>query len=55
MSPELKAMMAKIMEERDEIVCAFLAKHGCNPEDAEQVIRFSPEGLTWRVRKIENA
>lgn len=46
--------LERIAEEREEILAAFLSKYGCNPDEAEQVIKYRFGSITWYVRKKEN-
>ena len=41
----------QVMEQRDEILRAFVAKYGCGPEEIEIVENFEPNAKTWSVRK----
>lgn len=44
--------MKKIMEQREEILEAFVAKYGFEPEEAVQVEFKTPNGSNgWMVRK----
>lgn len=50
----LPMLLARIMEQREEILCAFVAKYGCQPDEAEQVQGTLPDGAPcWSVRKRE--
>jgi hypothetical protein len=43
--------LAYIIEQREEIITAFIAKYGCQPDEIEQV-EERYDGLTkWYVRK----
>ena len=55
----IKKIQIEIVEQREEILTAFLAKWGMNPEDCEQVVDFSDYQngtIRWSVRrkKIKN-
>jgi|SRR6185312_1875692 len=42
----------KAMEQREEILTAFIAKYGCQPDEMEQVeLRHKDGGIIWCVRK----
>jgi hypothetical protein len=41
----------KIIDQREEILEAFLAKHGMQPEEAVQVITFGSNTIEWRIEK----
>ena len=40
-----------VLEQREEILKAFIAKHGYQPEEIEQVFQSTPDGFRWWVRK----
>jgi hypothetical protein len=40
---------AKIVQQREVVLTAFIAKMGCQPEDVVQVVRFYPDRVTWRL------
>lgn len=42
-------------EQREEIVKAFIAQHGCSPDECEQVIENTTTGTKWYVRKKAGA
>ena len=42
-----------IYEQREEILRAFVAKHGCQPEEVHQVIEQYPDKIIWRVQKSQ--
>jgi hypothetical protein len=39
----------KIVQQRELVLTAFIAKIGCQPEDVVQVVRFYPDRVTWRL------
>lgn len=39
-----------IMLEREEILTAFIAKYGCEPDEIEQVEEPTEFGMKWYVR-----
>jgi hypothetical protein len=45
--PEL---LRQIYEQREEILEAFIAKYGCEPDECEQVVQRSPDGEKYWVR-----
>jgi hypothetical protein len=47
-----KALEA-IYAQREEILTAFVAKYGCQPDEVVQLTRFSEEGQEWRVELIK--
>ncbi len=54
-TPEKKIsdLLQEIEAQREEILRAFIAKFGCNPEEAEQVEFKNEDGMpVWRVRRI---
>lgn len=53
MNQHAKRIMNKILEQREEILAAFVAKHGFEPDEAEQVIERVDNSLQtkWFVRK----
>lgn len=52
LSAEAVKAMRRVMEQREEIMEAFVAKYGFEPEDAVQ-IEFKTEngGFGWMIRK----
>ncbi len=43
----------KIMSQREEILSAFIAKYGIEPENVVQVLQYTNEGIQfWVERKI---
>lgn len=47
--------LKEVMEQRNEILEAFIAKYGCQPEEAEQVLQMMPDGTqVFSVRKRPN-
>ena len=43
---------AIIMAQREEILRAFIARHGCKPEECEQVIQETDTGMRYSVRRL---
>ncbi len=41
----------RIIEQREEILRAFVAKYKLHPDECEQVIEQSKDKIVWRVRK----
>ena len=44
-----------IKEQREEIVKAFIAQHGCSPDECEQVVENTTTVTKWYVRKKAGA
>lgn len=40
----------RVMRDREEILTAFIAKHGCGPDDVIQIEQRNADGLRWYVR-----
>lgn len=40
-----------VMEQREEILTAFIAKYGMHPDEVEQIEQYTSEGIVWSVRK----
>lgn len=54
LSVKVEEMIAAIYAQREEILTAFIAKHGFQPEEAEQVEERRDDGTTvWYIRKRE--
>ena len=52
-------VMAKVMEQREKILCAFVAETGYYPGEAEQIVQVINEGDNvtikyWIQKKEEN-
>lgn len=47
---DIKDLLQKIYEQREEILTAFIAKYGCGPDECEQVVQLSPDGEKYWVR-----
>jgi propanediol dehydratase large subunit len=48
----VKILLDGIQKQRDEILQAFIAKHGCEPDECEQVIIADTSSvIRWFVRK----
>jgi chorismate mutase len=45
-----KKISEKIHEQREEILEAFIAKYGCEPQDLVQIIQQTEEGIKFFVR-----
>lgn len=41
----------EITKQREEIIEAFIAKYGTNPDEIEQVVESTPTQIIWYVRK----
>ena len=44
-------MVTGLMEQREEILKAFIAKYGIEPDDVEQVFEHEGDKIIWRVRR----
>lgn len=51
MGDVIKKTLCEVMKKREEIVRAFVAKYGWNPDECEQVIQMMPDGQRWFVRR----
>jgi hypothetical protein len=51
MYQKIKYQINAIMQQREEILTAFIAKYGCQPEEVEQVILHGIDSITWEIRK----
>ena len=40
-----------IQSQREEVLKAFLAKHGVEPDEVEQVVIISDRGIRWSLRR----
>ena len=41
----------KVMLQREEILTAFIAKYGCEPDEIVQVVTLTPTGSTWTIER----
>jgi hypothetical protein len=48
---EMRKAVARIQEQRDEIITAFIAKYQVGPDEIEQVEQRTPTGSVWYVRR----
>jgi hypothetical protein len=48
---KILAISKQIMEQREEILKAFIAKYGFAPDEAVQVIEYTHNGTRWYVEK----
>ena len=48
---KIQQKVREIHAQREEILAAFLAKHGIQPDEAVQVIEYHDGGMSWSVRK----
>jgi len=46
----IKEIHARILEQREEILTAFLAKYGVEADKVEQVINVGPQGMSWYLK-----
>ena len=52
---EISKQLEEIFIQRDEILRAFIAKNGCDPDETEQIVEHSLDGgFKWKVRKKED-
>lgn len=55
MTIAVRVMLDKIYKQREEILQAFIAKYGYEPDEVEQVIISDQDStVRWFVRKKEN-
>lgn len=47
----VKKQLLEVLSQREEIIIAFIAKYGCNPEEIEQVEQRTKNGTIWFLRK----
>lgn len=48
----IKAITEKIFSQREEVLQAFIAKYGCEPDECEQVIISDCDTvIRWSIRK----
>lgn len=53
---KVETKLKEAREQKEEILTAFLAKYGYEPDEVMQVEQHNPDGsITWFVRKRENA
>ncbi len=51
LTPELRRLSVEIAQQREEILRAFIAKYGWQPDEIEQVQEYRLDGVHWYVRK----
>ncbi len=51
LAPELRRLSVEIQQQREEILRAFIAKYGWQPDEVEQVQEYRLDGVRWYVRK----
>ncbi len=52
LTDKLSLLLTRIHSQREEILTAFIAKYGCEPEECEQVVICSHDStIKWFVRK----
>jgi hypothetical protein len=57
LSPNWNSILKSILEQREEILTAFIAKYGCQPDEAEQITQHDKDGniiYYVRMKKIKN-
>lgn len=47
---ETKKIMDGISQQREEILTAFVAKYGADPDQVEQVVQFGADRASWHVK-----
>jgi hypothetical protein len=50
---EYQEFIKKIMQQREEIAEAFIAKYGLDPSEVEQVVEYQPMKIVYYLRKKE--
>lgn len=48
----MQRAMADIISQRDEILIAFIAKYGCEPNECIQIEQQTPYGRIWKVQRV---
>ncbi len=51
MNDSINKQVRSILEDREEIIKAFIAKHGFDPDEMEQVHETTENGSCWYLRK----
>ena len=51
MISKLQGLFDDIHDQRDDILTAFIAKYGLEPNDIEQVVTMEDDCVVWSVRK----
>jgi hypothetical protein len=47
----LKKLMEEIVEQREEILKAFISKYDCQPNECEQIVEYNGNTMIFYVRK----
>ena len=47
----LDNLITSIYDQREQIVTAFIAQYGYKPDEVEQVVQYTGNGIKWFVRK----
>lgn len=50
-SLEVRKRIDNILKQREEILTAFIAKYGYDPDKIEQITENTVDGMKWYVRK----
>ncbi len=52
---EREIMVKEIHKQREEILRAFIAKFGCDPDEIEEITVFGPDycKVTWRKKETK--
>lgn len=45
----IDAIISGIMNQREEILKAFIAKYGCGPDEITQSIEVTEKGIEWKI------
>ena len=48
---EVRKVVNDILEQREEILAAFVAQHGYLPDEIEQITEHTMNGMKWYVRR----
>jgi hypothetical protein len=48
----LKGAIRRIVNQREEIIEAFMAKYGIDPAHMRQIVENTPTGLKWHIERI---
>ena len=54
MTKKARQMTRNINAQRMEVINAFVAKYGCQPDECEQVVQQTPGGVKWYIVLKEN-
>jgi hypothetical protein len=51
LNEEIKNRLKEIYAQRDEILEAFIAKYGFEPDECEQVIQYTEDSIIFSIRR----